>query len=46
VIPAIASEFVPAYEVHAKDIEFYQGRITPKVFFFCVPPASKNRMPE
>jgi FkbM family methyltransferase len=43
VVPATASGFVPDYTVHAKDIEFYEGRITPKVLFFCVPPPASSQ---
>ena len=34
VIPAIALEAQPAYQIHAKDIEIRNGRVMPKVLFF------------
>jgi len=43
VIPATASGFVPDYTVHAKDIGFTEGRFTPKVLFFCVPPPDSSQ---
>jgi FkbM family methyltransferase len=43
VIPAISKSFVPAYKVHAKDVEFINWRLTPKVLFFDASPAHPER---